>query len=114
VDYFSNVGDILAYSCTNKSNLTWKNKSTVIEGRQEVYYPVNTTAVNSAISSKDLISIEGSSLGSRVATRAVVQRRALANLDYPKLEFNIPGKPVQWINMAALSLGARSITPYRK
>jgi hypothetical protein len=114
VDYFSNVGDILAYSCTDKSNLTWKNKSTVIEGRQEVYYPVNTTAVNSAISSKDLISIEGSSLGSRVATRAVVQRRALANLDYPKLEFNIPGKPVQWINMAALSLGARSITPYRK
>nr|UJQ84978.1 MAG: hypothetical protein 1 [Leviviridae sp.] len=114
VDYFSNVGDILSFCCTDKSNMTWICKSQVQTGWRTINTVVDSKRVSAAIPNKDLISIEGSSLGSATSKRSVVTRTAPSSLDYPKLEFQYPALgSSKWINLAALWQGVRSLTPYR-
>lgn len=114
VDYFSNVGDILSFCCTDKSNMTWKNKTVVQTGMRETSAMADVKGVTTAISNKDLISIEGSSLGTSVSKRTVTKRTLPPVLDYPKLEFQYPAfGSTKWINLAALTVSARKLTPYR-
>nr|UJQ85600.1 MAG: hypothetical protein 1 [Leviviridae sp.] len=114
VDYFTNVGDIISFCCTDKSNMTWICKSQVQTGWREIHAATDTRSVVAAIPNKDLISIEGDSLGTSTSKRSVVTRTSPSNLDYPKLEFSYPPfESSKWINLAALWQGVRRLTPYR-
>lgn len=114
VDYFSNVGDIIAYSCTDTSNMSWKQKTIVTSFKEEVHTVADHKKVIAAIPKQDLISIEGDSLGSQTSTLSSVSRVSLSALDYPQLQFTYPGASTKWINLLALTQSGRSLTPYRK
>lgn len=102
-DYFVNVGDILSASATDVSNVTWCNKTIVLERTRMYQRAVDEQATKSALgSSAELLGVSGSRLGIAVAITRTVDRRSV-ELSYPQLTFYMPAQDsLRWLNLAAL------------
>lgn len=110
VDYFTNIGDVLADFATNTANINWA-QSTV---RHRVFKHKFVHGI--AVSNPEVFSIVRNdfSPSSISCDRTSVSR---SNVDPKSLiadfRFEIPGfKSKKWLNLAALTSQFRSITPY--
>lgn len=100
IDYFSNIGDVITASVATRSDVRWTNKSVVISRSYESVANFDLPATKSIYGLR-FVSGRGSSVTSK-RIRKIVQRRRGVLLGTPSISFNIPGRPAQWANMAAL------------
>lgn len=100
VDYFSNIGDVIAAWSFPKGSLAWINRSVLEFADREVYaWPSGTFNPNPGLW------IEESYGGSRLRCyqfRSSLQRDQ-GPLGLPKVTFEIPGSGLKWLNIAALA-----------
>jgi len=107
IDYFSNVGDVIAAGVTSLTHLAWVNKSTVTSryAIRDSWFSRTSGGVYS-----NLISASGTN-GHDVWESRDVSRAAGVPIERPHLSFEIPGSPAQWANMTALFAQANAIHP---
>lgn len=110
-DYFVNVGDILSASATDTTNVTWCNKTVVLDRTRIFQRAVDAAATKVAIGAAgELLGTAGSNLGIAVAKTALVDRRSVG-LDYPSLTFYMPAQDsLRWLNLAALLSSFNSLS----
>jgi len=113
IDYFSNVGNIVSAFSFPKSALRWTMKTVVVEAESR-YTDVKPiwkggdgilgTAPYQYRSDKRIFRLGGAS-----TTSKTVQRDPYSGSLIPELEFSIPNRGTQWLNLGALFLGARYV-----
>lgn len=103
IDYFTNIGDMIDAGATNTSDVRWCCK-TLIREKSYVY----TSRINHAKFKQDFPLnswIKGEPGQGSTLTRSVT-RSSILSLPFPTLSVEVPLRPQQWLNMAAL-FGAR-------
>lgn len=115
VDYFTNVGDILEQSFTDTRNIKWVNKTVINEGVYELSMPVDVALTRARVDF-----INWSKLDTidewTTATCSITRRQFIRTAGGPTvqaLQFELPGKPMKWLNMTALGVQANSIHPQK-
>lgn len=106
VDYFTNIGDIINAGATNTSDVIWVCKTVRSES------VVTQTDTPDYSQSNDSPAIRRTITGTPslyVAKRKAIQR-TVPVLGYPRFEVSFPGRPTQWMNMAALGVSARRLS----
>ncbi|DAD50066.1 TPA_asm: maturation protein [ssRNA phage Gephyllon.2_13] len=102
LDYFTNIGDIVEATCTSTANLSWINVSRIKETvEQTVYSPVWDKQANSG---SRLVFFD-STPGRVIKSLKTVDRRKVAALDVPSLEFSFPGSANKYANLGAIFAG---------
>lgn len=101
VDYFTNVGDILENSITDVSNLAWACESKVKIRHLDIMMcqNVSQTAANYGV---NYISGDAGSPSTAFWQHRSVQRSVGTDLSVPPLRFELPGNPIQQLNIVAL------------
>lgn len=110
VDYFANVGEIVEASVTNTSDVTWICKTVRKSGIQRFSGQLNlleTINMGGALH-KDC----GGSPGFVESEWRTIVRAPLDSLPFPNFQVGIPGRPTQWLNMAALAAKRIGLTPF--
>lgn len=102
VDYFSNLGDVLACSCTSTSHLTWKKANQIDTYTKTVSHRFDP--VRSKAASPTYLSGGGSLGYARSEGRFVT--RSVPVLGIPTLQLSMPGFSTKWLNLAALIGGS--------
>lgn len=107
VDYFTNVGDVLACWAASRSAIEWTNYTTVKENKYvldggQFVQPTPNAGTNQFV--------QGRVPGGFYLRRKVDRYTTLGSL-IPSFSFEIPGLGTKWINLAAL-LGTRRKTPF--
>jgi hypothetical protein len=112
IDYFTNVGDIVAAGATDTARVSWVSRTL----RQSTYYKTalraNDTAMRATHGTDYVLPISFSGSGVSKCETVRLQRFANTFLAVPTLEFSIPGKPAQWANMLALKAGGANFLPF--
>lgn len=108
VDYFTNIGDVIAAGCTSQSDIKFVVRTDRLYtervyqhacGRQKFYVPSSDDWTNPG------------TVGSSIVSRTSVSRYSTGALPLPSVILSLPGKTNQWINMAALwKSNERSLT----
>lgn len=113
VDYFTNCGEVISSWSTMTSGVRWTSSSS------KRTYITHCTGVKWALD--DVKSAMGaayntfkpvgtvSSLGRNRVARTEISRTRAVTLEPPRLQFEIPGTSMKWLNMAALA-AARSLS----
>lgn len=117
VDYFTNIGDILAYDNRVYSKLAWHCASVVTSTRRDVVVTPDDASTATFLSPHYFFS-KGDKGEAYCETR-VVQRFVDTNWDTwrPEFQLDLPDLPRQWANMTALWASANSMhgqNPTRK
>lgn len=103
-DYFLNVGSVLEATFFDYSSLAWVSKTTKIRSTQFIScraFPVSGWSGGAGY------------LGQSTVVRQSMNR-AIPVTFTPTLETHLPGRPQQWINMAALALQHSKLLPFWK
>jgi hypothetical protein len=106
VDYFSNLGDVIAGASFNKASIAWCEKGTE-QVRLRTLTPETFSVVPPGSGWKEI------GRGLYPGSTSSVMRRTVNRSDYslgsfvPFLEFEIPGLGLKWLNIAALALVSR-------
>lgn len=115
VDYFTNIGDMLEQSFTDLRHLAWVQMTQVDDGiwENEMFLDVAMTKsqIDSPGWSKFVSSYESSPAKLRITRRSF--NRAAGGLGVSNFQLELPGRPQQWLNMAALIATANSIHPQK-
>jgi len=98
VDYFSNIGDVIAAGCTSQDEV----KFVVRTERLETILVQTFTGGVGPFSNDPFVSAGTGQEGSSVTTRTQVTRQPWGLLAVPSFEFSLPGKTMQYANMLAL------------
>lgn len=101
VDYFTNIGDILENSVTSTASLAWASESTISTRRREAYEAVNPRRTAEVQGPDIFVSCKGSPSYAKWERRSVV-RSPGADLSVPPISFELPGNPIQQLNITAL------------
>jgi hypothetical protein len=111
VDYFTNIGDILTYHSGVSSNVSWFNLTTRVENvATTVPSGFRTISGPPAFWTRQMLSKNAGSSGSSYSS---FFRSGGSVLPIPEFRYSIPGaSSTRWINMSALLLQARGITPF--
>jgi hypothetical protein len=110
IDYFTNIGDILAGYSSLYANLSWCNRTV---RRQRVVTRVKETNFGLYIPSDRIVSITGSA-ARVIATRSDVSRSEYTGTFFPTFELEIPGfRSLKWLNIAALVAGRTNDRTWR-
>lgn len=110
VDYFSNIGDVIEAGCTDTSSVLRVQRNNVAETRLHNSYSVDAATIR-AFYGRNLISVTDNPLGYYVSSSRSVSR-APTSLGYPSLQFELPGRPGQLGNIAALIVSGRRVQGY--
>lgn len=111
-DYFTNIGDMISAFSLPPNALSWSQKTVITEdeGRYVDLYPAWTEPqCNSAGAYHWCIDRRLYSLGGGSRRYRNVQRYKNTGSLVPKLEFSIPTRGTQWLNMIAVFSGARAV-----
>lgn len=103
VDYFTNIGEMINAGATFTGDVIWVNKtirSTNVFRR--ICVPDESASFDDGVTRRVI-----SGTPSTYETRHKTVIRRVPLLTYPSFQVGIPGKPVQWMNLAALTVGAR-------
>lgn len=99
-DYFSNIGDVLQCTATDRANVTWVNRTVIYSN---VFTSIAKLDPSQGYSyDLPMVRTGGTDLGyvTSVFTRV---ERASSSLRYPTIEFRMPAvDSAKWINLAAL------------
>ncbi len=110
-DYFANIGEVLEASVTNTGDFVWG-----VRTDRDYTSVFRTEYVNSErIRLQDPLLYRGSggTLGKQEQTWRRVWRRRITSIPFPSLRVDLPGKPQQWLNMAALAVSKRKFIPFK-
>jgi hypothetical protein len=114
VDYFSNIGDIVTASVADRSSVAWTNVSTVVFQSTEIDSSVMPVK-DARFYGWGCATATGGKPSTAKMVRRTVQRSTPNDIGFPKLEFELPGRPAQWANMTALFAQVSSgIHPQRR
>jgi len=109
VDYFTNVGDILAAGATDTSRLAWIEQSVVaIRNIEALVQPDVLTCKQ--INGANYIGALGNP-GSFLYKRRIVTRSVPSTLSLPDFTLELPGSPIKQLNCLALWTQANSMNP---
>lgn len=114
VDYFVNVGEILEQSFTDTSALKYCNETILDDQVSETVMsldPVRTKQLCTGTYKQYVKQVEVSAAYCKIIKRSFA--RTAGNLLVNNLQLSLPGKPQQWLNMAALAIQANAIEPQR-
>lgn len=108
-DYFSNIGDIISAACYVRSKLRWA-------ARTEVDFSYSKVKSTYIVPNSSAFFGITANCGSVQEYR---EKKSFSRAPYtgsliPNLEFTIPGFGTKWINMAALLVASKSLTPYHR
>jgi hypothetical protein len=108
VDYFTNVGDVIAAWANQKTRLAWCCETTRREQRMRSYgtYFTGYTANPAKVYFTSLVG------GHSEASYKIVGRAPSSYCPVPSIQFEIPGFGRKWLNLAALAANRRALTPY--
>lgn len=109
VDYFANIGSIISAASLVQSNLRWAAVTTVDKLTVEI---TNTTAIPNGSAFFTIWGNAGQNREKR--SKTVISRAPFVGSLVPPLQIFLPGHDVQWINMAALLIGNRSLVPFHR
>lgn len=112
VDYFANVSQILEAYMTVTEDVRWVNKTIRRVVALEALSQMDHASIQSYYTRPNryrYISSSGSNDCSLLIQRVRFDRSADAPA-YPALEFELPGKPQRWLNMAALFHQANNLS----
>lgn len=101
VDYFTNIGDILENSVTDTSNLAWSATATITE-RKRTASLTGDAKQTAAIQGPTFVSMKVGDVSSVIWKVRNVDRGLNANLNIGPLMFELPGNPIQQLNIVAL------------
>lgn len=103
VDYFVNVGDLLSAMFTETDGIQWINKTIRHTIREESYAGLHAGVPNPS----GQTDYAGTEFGSYVAQTESWSRTGPASLDFPSLQFTVPGvTSLRWLNILALLGGS--------
>jgi hypothetical protein len=101
VDYFTNIGDILENSVTDTSNLAWAAESTVSIRKRRVMMSPQLKDTQS-LQGPTFVSMTYSDPSTAFWQNRSVSRSVGTDLSIPPLRFELPGNPIQQLNIVAL------------
>jgi hypothetical protein len=99
LDYFLNIGDIITAASYWRAGLAWSNRTIVSQSDRAILRikpDVDSFKTWGAV-------IDDFIPQTTVIHNKVVRRESYKGTFIPELEFSIPGKPTQWLNMASLA-----------
>jgi hypothetical protein len=108
-DYFSNIGDVLENAVTNTANLRWTVRSTISTQNFMCVHTGNEPLIKATC--PRFAYYQERSPGVNTSIGRSVTREILGGTYVPPIRFELPGKPAQFLNMAALLLAGNSIFP---
>jgi len=97
LDYFSNVGDLVAAGCASQSTVSYAMRT---ERLQTLRVQTHTPSISASLPSRFWSRPPG--VGASTLARTNVSRSSAPKLQLPSLEWSLPGSPLKWGNMAAL------------
>lgn len=97
IDYFSNIGDVISAATTSMTNVRWVQLTTI----EETLFRVHSGNIepNPAAGHKFI----GGTFPLYTATQRRIVRSTAA-IPIPGIRFELPGRPAQFLNMAALAI----------
>lgn len=103
IDYFTNIGDIVSSFSVNRSRILWIVKTI----REEYVNSIDSVFANSFFGADGTTKFEVKPSASW--QKVVVRRSTPVSLNYPSLDFEIPGlSSRKWLNIGALVRSGRS------
>jgi len=103
VDYFTNIGDLLAAQSTCQSNVQFVVKTVIRYALSYGLMQVDDGYMRSLYPDSSRYQWTGRP-GNSLWTRRTVVRSSQGNLYYPELTVSVPTRPLQWLNLAALAV----------
>jgi hypothetical protein len=104
VDYFSNIGDVIEAYTACTSQIAWISRTAVQSRERNSFYTTDeqTTKLLAGTSYVGLTADSGN-----VVVKKRHFQRGPTSIPYPKLTFSVDLGQRQWLNLAALAIGAR-------
>lgn len=113
-DYFTNIGDVLEASAFSRADLAWSAATSIKFAEVSVSCSPSLSGTEAGNGGKTyILSLTGTPFRS-INRRRLVSRTSAFTVGFPALDFELPGRPQQWINMLALRASAASIHPQRR
>lgn len=109
VDYFTNVGDIISAASLARRGLRWTMRTEI---QAITAQTIGNHFVLDSGGSGTTVKLAIALPGRAVSTWSSVNRAPYTGSLIPTLQFEVPGFGLKWLNMAALSASARSLTPF--
>lgn len=109
VDYFTNIGDMINAGAVNTSDVTWVCK-TVRRTRTRQGHGAPDQDEHTKASPGYKVTVSGDPGSWKAVSKTVV--RSVGVLSIPKFSVEIPGRPTQWLNMAALAAASRKLSNF--
>lgn len=108
IDYFANIGDLVSAASFFDSRIAWTNYTARQEQTRSVTILPNVSAAKAQagvnyINVGGLITFE---------SKKVQFGRSMPTTLMPTFQAHLPGRPVQYVNMAALLLQSRGLLPF--
>jgi hypothetical protein len=107
VDYFTNIGDVLTAWANQNVALAWGCQTT---RRERKLFSMNyrwTPNVGYTV-----LFSKSSYAGQSEAVSFEIKRAPITYVPVPSIQFEMPGFGKKWLNLAALALARKSMTPY--
>lgn len=109
VDYFTNIGDVISAATFFRSNLRWVART------EFTYHSTKAVSTMWVATPSGSFSREVSGMPVREhRTKTIFSRAPYTGSLVPSLEFSIPGWGTKWINMGALLVSSRAMTPFHR
>lgn len=102
VDYFSNIGDVLQCTATDRANVSWVNRTVLYSNIYTSISKLDVKAGDAYVYDLPMVRTGGTDLGYCTSVFTRVERSS-STLRYPTIEFRMPAvDSAKWINIAAL------------
>lgn len=115
IDYFSNIGDVLAAQATSSAEVNWGCLTARYSGtsdyRQYGTIDKSLTKTNYPFGSSNFSDC-GGTIGFLTWTRTRVERNPVSSVGLPALTLRFPGSSRQFINLWALFSSGKRVTPF--
>lgn len=102
LDYFANIGDILASTFTDTSSVIWTAKSEIHKVVKYQLFQLDTSRINSTVGGAKYVELLTGSPGYVKWTISTMSRTANPPVDIPALSWSLPGSAKRLFNCAAL------------
>lgn len=107
IDYFTNIGDVISAWSNQRVKLAWGCETI---RRESVLTSTSSTGTPSGL--LVIVTVNAGTAGSTIARHKAVGRTSISYVPIPSIDFEIPGFGKKWLNLAALGVARRSMTPY--
>lgn len=112
IDYFSNIGDVIESSVNLEGGPSWVEEVTILETEDLRVHTIDHQQMKTYLAGTYLTS-SGPDVTSKSSYRTLSRHGFTGDFTISKIRLDIPS-PMQWLNIAALKLGARTVQPFHK